>query len=117
MVAENSMTKRQSKDYYYTLKICCVQQRILRFLLVLKMYKRLVRSQAVVLKSGRFSGFDGRVERFERFADFLCLAQNHLVVSWWVHRRKHDVGRTSTSVLDPRQGVEQSRIKLWHIVF
>jgi hypothetical protein len=61
-----------------------------------------VRSETVVFEPGHFSGFDRGVECFQSFADLLDLEQNHLVLSWRVRRGKHDVGRTTTRVLDPR---------------
>ena len=60
-----------------------------------------MRPNCVVLKSSDLPGFNSGLECCKSFADFLDLAQNHLVLSWWVRRGKHDIGRTATSVLDP----------------
>jgi hypothetical protein len=45
-----------------------------------------MRAHPAILEAGQLSGFYGDLECLKNIADFLDLATDHLVLSWWVRR-------------------------------
>src|SRR5260221_6345466 len=75
-----------------------------------------VRANRAILKSGRFSRFNGDFERFQSLPNFLNFSPDQTAIFARIWCGQHDTGGATTSVFEPDQRVKKGGIYRAHCV-